>query len=330
MPNSLDPDFLLLGTHSIPRGKSDQVHIEVARLPSRTPIKITVQVNRAEKPGPVVLFLAGVHGDEINGVETIRRMIKAHEMTPECGTIISIPLLNVYGFINYSRSMPDGKDINRSFPGSSTGSLASRVAYQLMQQIIPLIDYGLDFHTGGANRANYPQIRCAFRDPNSVELAKAIEPPYIINSPYRDKSLRKASYIKGKTMLVFEGGEALRFSEHAIEEGRNCALRMLKFLGMRSEAPEPKDKTVVLKGSSWVRAKNSGLFVTNLPLGAEAKKNQRVGNIKGPYGDFDLSLKAPSAGFVIGLNNNPVVNMGDAVMHIGLLNNEAETTPAAE
>ncbi|MFT7297882.1 MAG: putative deacylase, partial [Sphingobacteriales bacterium] len=141
MPNSLDPDFLLLGTHSIPRGKAEQVHIEVARLPSRTPIKITVQVNRAEKPGPVVLFLAGVHGDEINGVETIRRMIKANEMVPERGTIISIPLLNVYGFINYSRSMPDGKDINRSFPGNAAGSLASRVAYQLMQQIIPLIDY---------------------------------------------------------------------------------------------------------------------------------------------------------------------------------------------
>ncbi|MFT7299109.1 MAG: putative deacylase, partial [Sphingobacteriales bacterium] len=247
---------------------------------------------------------------------------KANEMVPERGTIISIPLLNVYGFINYSRSMPDGKDINRSFPGNAAGSLASRVAYQLMQQIIPLIDYGLDFHTGAANRENYPQVRCTFRDKKSLDLAKAIQPPYIINSPYRDKSLRKASYNKGKTMLVFEGGEALRFSEHAIEEGRNCALRLLNFLGMRSDAPEPTNKTVILKGSSWVRAKNSGLFVTNLILGDEAKKNQRVGNIKGPYGDFDLSLKAPSAGFVIGLNNNPVVNMGDAVMHIGLLNNE--------
>lgn len=299
-------------------GQTNRITVNVARLPSHSPIDISITVSRAKKDGPVLLLMGGLHGDEINGVETVRRIIDQGLNIPEAGTIICIPIINIYGFIHFSRSVPDGKDVNRSFPGNRNGSLASRVAYYLLHDIIPVIDYGIDFHTGGADRTNYPQIRCQLKDPVNAELASAFHAPFTINSPYRPKSLRQSAAKLGKKILVFEGGEAGRFDEFAIQEGINGALRVINHLGMSSRTltPPPYDN-LFISNSSWIRAKASGLFQTLVAYGEAVTKNQLVGHITDPFGEFCIPLKSPATGYVIGLQNNPILHQGDAVMHIG-------------
>ncbi len=303
----------------IPLGSIEKLEVNIARLPSHSSIDIVINVARALKPGPVLLLIGGLHGDEINGIEIVRRIVENGWNIPESGTIICIPIINVYGFIHFSRYVPDGKDVNRSFPGNKNGSLASRVANYLMRDIIPKIDYGIDFHTGGADRTNYPQIRCYLKDPKNEELAKIFNAPFTLNSKYRPKSLRYAANKLGKKILVYEGGESSRFDEFAINEGIHGTMRLIKHLGMTSQETTPPTYTnQIINNFSWIRAQGSGIFQTMVASGKQVKKNQLVGYLTDPFGDFKLPVKSPASGFVIGLNNNPILHQGDAIMHIGL------------
>lgn len=312
-------DYIHLAGHAIGPGEDDLINLNIARLPSRTVIDIPIYVSRAEKPGPVLLLMAGLHGDEINGMEILRRMMSENLHKPIIGTVITIPVLNIYGFLNYSRELPDGKDINRSFPGSRSGSLASRVAWHVTNDILPLIDYGLDFHTGGASRSNVPQIRAVLDKPINNELAHVFKPRFIMNAPLRDKSLRREAARNGKSIMVYEGGQSLLFDEHVIVEGIAGARRVMHHLGMIKKAPPaPKYNTVILDRSSWVRAKAAGLFHHSVENGQPVKKGQTIGMITDPFGEFEVPVKSQVNGFMIGLNYNPVVNQGDALAHLGV------------
>jgi predicted deacylase len=209
---------IVIAEQRIEPGTFKEINIAIARLPSRTQIQTPIYVYRAKEDGPVLALTAGMHGDEINGMEIVRRMIDQGLHKVSRGTTVCMPIINVYGFLNYSREVPDGKDVNRSFPGSKIGSLASRVAYHLTQEIIPVIDVGIDFHTGGAMRTNYPQVRCMMQEPRNVELAHAFHAPFTIDSPFRPHSLRQTAAKKKKNIIVFEGGESLRMDGFAIQE----------------------------------------------------------------------------------------------------------------
>lgn len=235
---------------------------------------------------------------------------------PEKGSVIALPLVNVYGFIQNVRGLPDGKDINRSFPGIKGGSLARLLAYTLMNQIIPQIDYGIDFHTGGAARSNYPQIRCTFDVKDNLELAQAFAPPLVLNSSLINKSFRKSAHKKGKQILVFETGESTRFDEEGIKEGIDGTLRLMKYLEMREEAPEADYETEIYKKSTWIRAKYAGLFQPRIALGEKVNKRQVLGHITDPYGKEWFKAICPHDGRVIGLNYAPVVHKGDALLHL--------------
>ncbi len=311
---------MIINNTEILPGENVKLEVNIARLPSHSPIDIIINVARAVTPGPVLLLIGGLHGDEINGIEIVRRIVEEGKNIPEKGTIICIPIINVYGFINYSRYVPDGKDINRSFPGNKNGSLASRVAYYLMKDIIPKIDYGIDFHAGGADRTNYPQIRCDLKKPGNQELADVFCAPFTLHSEHRQKSLRYWANKINKRILVYEGGESSRFDEMAIQEGINGAVRVMKHLGMTSsETIEPTYENLIIKHSSWVRAHASGIFQSTVFSGERVKKNQLVGYLTDPFGDFKIRVKSPATGYVIGLNNNPILHQGDAVMHIGIV-----------
>ena len=230
------PKFITIGGSQIAMGEEISIDLNVAKLPSNTSIDTEIHVFRGKKDGPVLLLMAGMHGDEVNGVDIIRRMISEKTLVPDRGTVIAIPILNIYGFINYSREVPDGKDVNRSFPGNKNGSLASRVAFLFMKEIYPHFDYGIDFHTGGGNRFNYPQIRCLLDNPINQKLAKAFNAPITLNAPLRDKSLRREAARKGKSILVFEGGESLRLSELATNYAMSGTRRVMKELKMVTTA----------------------------------------------------------------------------------------------
>lgn len=308
------PKHITINKEKIALGEQKTVNLNIARLPTYTSIDLPVLVYRAPEDGPVLLLTGGLHGDEINGVETIRRMIERELVIPDKGTVIAIPIVNIYGFIQNSRGLPDGKDINRSFPGARGGSLAKLLAHTLMSEIIPVVDCGIDYHTGGASRSNYPQVRCSFKIDKAKTLAEAMGSPVMMHSGLISKTFRNAAHKKGVEILVFETGESLRYDEYGIEEGIDGARRLMKHLGMIKHAPDAK-KTSVFNNSTWIRTKNAGLFIPKTVLGEELNKRQVLGLIKDPYGELNSRAVAPHDGMVIGLNNCPVVNKGDALIH---------------
>ena len=185
------PDTITINGKKVNKGEKAEVSLRIARLPTHTVIDLPVFVYRGKHDGPVLLLTAGLHGDEINGIETIRRLIVDKIVYPLAGTVIVVPIVNVFGFIHFMRDLPDGKDLNRSFPGSEKGSLARRIAYVVMNKILPHVNYGIDFHTGGASKSNFPQIRCVFANPKNLELAKAFAAPFIIDSKLIDKTFSR-------------------------------------------------------------------------------------------------------------------------------------------
>ncbi len=309
--------IVIAGKEILP-GEFKVIDMKIARLPSHTVIDTPIYISRGFEEGPVLALTAGMHGDEINGMEIVRRVLDSGLHQPKRGVTVCMPIVNIYGFLNYSRDVPDGKDINRSFPGNKNGSLASRVAYNLMREVIPFIDYGIDFHTGGAMRSNYPQVRAVLKNQRNLELAKAFNAPFTIDAPFRPNSLRKIASKRGKNIIVYEGGESLRFDQHAIEEGIAGTQRMMKYLNMIDNAPEAKSDSRIIWSSSWIRAKYAGLFQSNVSTGDLVQKGQCVGTITDPFGEFKEQIFANDMGYVIGLNNIPVMNAGDALMHIGM------------
>jgi hypothetical protein len=313
------PDIITIAGTPIKLGENVKIDLNVARLPSYTMIDIPVHVYRGKEDGPVLLLMAGMHGDEVNGIEIIRRMVVDKTIFPTKGTLIVIPILNIYGFLNYSRDVPDGKDVNRSFPGSTRGSLASRIAYLFMKEVFPHIDYGIDFHTGGGNRSNYPQVRCKIDIPAHFELAKVFGAPFIVNSKLRDRSLRKVATLKGIPLIVYEAGEAQRLDEFAIKQGIEGTIRVMNYLGICNHSVIVSADTLIFQKSSWIRANRSGLFRSYIKPGDQVKKNQLLGSITDPYGNMEFKIKARESGYIIGLSYSPVVNQGDALIHLGLI-----------
>jgi predicted deacylase len=299
-------------------GNHAQMSLNWYQLPTKTIVEIPVFVYRSAKPGPTLLLLAGMHGDEINGIEIVRRLIKREDVrNPICGSIIAIPVINTISFLSGSRDLPDGRDLNRCFPGSKNGSLGSRIAYDLMNEIIPQIDFGIDFHTGGAKINNYPQLRCVFSNTNNRKLAKQFSPTLILNAPFRDNTLRKEAAKHNKPILVFEGGESSRFDYISINAGINGCLRLMKAQKMIL-TEVPNNPAVSLIKSIWVRAKSSGIFHTSKVNGSHIRKGDIIGMICDPYGEHEEKLIASHDGYIVGINNQPVVNQGDALMNIGI------------
>jgi hypothetical protein len=263
------------------------------------------------------LVLGGVHGDEINGVEIIRRSVNEGMFSAlTMGSVIAIPLLNIYGFINFSRDVPDGKDVNRSFPGSTSGSLASRVARTITKKILPLVDFGVDFHTGGKSLYNYPQVRFSRNHPESRALALDFAAPFALEMQPISKSLRKTALDLGKPIIVFEGGESLRYDAFAIREGMAGLKRLLQRKDMISAKPIEK-QTEFFQKTKWVRAEKAGMFLWLKSSGSKVEKGEIIGQINGPYGmSKTIWVKAAETGTIIGHNNAPVVSQGDALFHI--------------
>lgn len=310
--------LVILGTEILP-GKGAELNLDVAKLHTSTPIQVPVIVQRAKVDGPVLLLMAGMHGDEINGMEIIRRVIRKGWNKPNAGTVICIPVFNIFGFLNVSRELPDGRDLNRSFPGSNSGSLASQFAYHFMKEIAPYVDYVIDFHTGSAQRNNYAQIRCVFSDKQSLELARVFNPPFIIHSSYISKSVREAMNKRGKKILLFEGGKTNSIEEIVVNEGLDGIKRMLEHLQMRNFKNDRMEnrEPVYIRNSRWLRAAHSGMFCLQVKNGTLVEAGTVLAIITDPFGKIERKVKATIAGYVFCVNETPIVNKGDALFHIG-------------
>jgi predicted deacylase len=310
---------LIIGGQRVEPGEHRTIDLPVSLLHTQTPLSMPVQILRGRKEGPRLFISAAIHGDELNGVEIIRRLHQQKILSRLQGTLITIPIVNVYGVIHHSRYLPDRRDLNRSFPGSETGSLASRLANIFMTEIVANCTHGIDIHTGALHRNNLPQIRVNLADADTERLARAFGVPVIMNSDLRDGSLREAASEQGIPMLLYEAGEALRFDEMAIRGGVKGVINVMRDLGMlppsRSKTKTPVE-THIVRSSSWVRAPESGVFRAFTALGQRVKRGDVLGVVDSPYGNNEVDVISANAGLVIGRTNLPLVNEGDALFHV--------------
>ncbi|MEL7157652.1 MAG: succinylglutamate desuccinylase/aspartoacylase family protein, partial [Actinomycetota bacterium] len=277
------PDFEIAGHHVRP-GRRAQLEVPIARLMSGTPVALPVLVYHGRADGPTVWLNAAIHGDEIGGVEIIRRVLAELDPRSMAGTVIAVPIVNVHGFNTNDRYLPDRRDLNRSFPGSARGSLAGRIANLMMTQIVGRCSVGIDLHTGSDHRVNLPQIRADLDDPDTRELADIFAAPVTIHAQTRDGSLRQAGTDAGATVLLYEGGEALRFDADAIGRGTAGVRRVLHHLGISQTAPEPPAPTIHSRSTKWARATRSGILHLGPQLGDAIEQGERVGTIVDPFG----------------------------------------------
>ena len=316
-------NIIILGKKINP-GETKTINLSFAKLYTSTKVEIPVIVSRAELPGPTVLLTGGVHGDEINGVEVVRQVIAKKINVPHKGIIICIPILNIFGFLNAERTFPDGRDLNRVFPGTKTGSLASRVAYYFTKEILPLADYCLDFHTGGAQRFNAAQIRIAPNRPELLALAEVFNAPFTVFSTNLKKSYRATCEKMNIPTLLFEGGKSLENNKDIVTHGVNGVLRFLHYLEMLDSTinlPKKEDPTVIIKKSRWIRAQKSGLLHVKVACNKYVEEGEFLATITDPYGQMRFKVKAPNAGYIINVNHAPIVHQGDAIFHISIENN---------
>lgn len=312
-----DDKLIILG-QEIKRGGRAVLEMEVAKLHTRNRLTIQVIIERSKVDGPVLLLLGGVHGDETNGVAIVRDIIRRKYNKPKTGTIICIPVFNVFGYLNQKREFPDGRDLNRVFPGFAKGSLASQFAYKFTKEIAPLVDYAIDFHTGGAQRRNFPNVRCMFQETETFELAKAFGAPFIVHSKHIPKSIRESMKKKGKPFLLFEGGKSNELDPTVIDCGVNGALNVMKHLGMQEGDINIETKPILLIKNKWMRAPHSGLFQSFVKNGKKVARKTLIGRISDPYGEFDKDILAPFDCYIFGLNTSPIVYKGDAIFHVSL------------
>jgi len=314
-----------IGEFEIAPGETRQIELPVSKLYTNAPVSLPVQIFRSKKPGPVVFVSAAVHGDELNGIEIIRRLISQKNFKIICGTLIVVPMVNVYGVVTQSRYMPDRRDLNRSFPGSAKGSLAGRVAHIFMTEIIKHCDYGIDLHTGAIHRSNLPQIRADLSDAEVKELAEVFGVSVVLNSEVLEGSLRESAFAAGTKVLLYEAGEALRFDELSIRAGLKGVLNVLQHLKMiRKQSKKRKVEPFIANNSSWTRANASGIVTNLVKLGDHVLKDQLLAKICGPFGDILGEVKATRGGIVIGQQNIPLAQEGEAMFHIASFEEDHE------
>ena len=322
---------LEIGGHKIEAGARKQIELPVVDMYTHAPLTMPIEVVRGKKPGPTLFVSAAIHGDEINGVEVVRRLLGSPLLNRLKGTLIAVPIVNVQGFMDCSRYLPDRRDLNRCFPGSESGSLAARLANIFCTEIVEKADFGIDLHTAAVHRTNLPQIRADLEDPQTLDMANAFGVPILINAPVRDGSLRGYATSNNIPTLLYEAGEALRFDEVAIRAGVRGITNVMRHLGMLAKTNRKRAFTAeVAKSTSWIRAERSGILRPTIALGASVTKGQELGNIVDPFGSVDLPIKSRYSGIVVGRAQLPLVYEGDAIFHIARFDSVADVEQSVD
>ncbi|MEE4278870.1 MAG: succinylglutamate desuccinylase/aspartoacylase family protein [Halieaceae bacterium] len=320
-----------IGGVRIAPGSRDTLSLSLPGQAPYAPMSVPVHVIHGRRDGPVLFLSAAIHGDEINGIEIIRRIRHTKALNRLRGTLVCVPIVNVYGFINHTRYLPDRRDLNRSFPGSENGSLAGRLARLFASEVVDRCTHGIDLHTGANHRVNLPHVRADLDHPESARLARAFGAPVIVDASLRDGSLREYGMERGLPMLLYEAGEGLRFDALSIRGGVRGILNVMRELGMiAGKSVRSRENQVESRSSQWVRAPVSGLLRVEVPMGARVGAGQRLARLADAIGDNEVEVKSPTAGIIIGRTNNPVVNGGDALFHIASVENGAHAERAIE
>jgi hypothetical protein len=306
-----------IGGQKIEPGQRRVLQLPLPRLYTHAEASLPVEVIHSKRPGPRLFVSAAIHGDELNGLEIVRRLLTARALKQLRGTLVCVPMVNVYGCLTHSRYLPDGRDLNRAFPGSESGSLAARLAHLFIQEIVSDSDYGIDLHTGARHRSNLPQIRAQLDDPTTREMAEAFGAPIMLNASLRDGSLRSAAQDLGVPILLYEAGEALRFDELCISAGVRGVLRVMRNIGMLTRSRSKRRyQPMLAPRSSWVRVPASGVVRHLRGLGASVAKGERLAIVSDPMGQEEQDVISPFDGIIIGASRMPLLHEGEALYHI--------------
>ncbi|MEL7092494.1 MAG: succinylglutamate desuccinylase/aspartoacylase family protein [Pseudomonadota bacterium] len=321
---------LKIGGHEVAPGSRRTIDLPVTVMSDHTPVNMSLHAIHGRRDGPTLFVSAGVHGDEVIGVEIVRRLLKTREVGSVRGTLLVVPIVNTFGFLAHSRYLPDRRDLNRCFPGSAQGSLAARLADLFMTQIVARSDYGIDLHSAAIHRTNLPQVRVSPGNKTTLALATAFGAPVILTSAIRDGSLRHSAAERGVDVLLYEAGEGLRFDEMAVRAGVSGILRVMRHLGMLAakSGTRPRAKSILCTRSRWMRAPAGGLLRAFKAEGDIVEAGTVLGAVADPSGEADVEITAEDDGIIIGRAVMPVVNEGDAIFHIASVTstNVAETT----
>lgn len=318
-PDQAEHRPLAIGGIEIAPGTRQTIRLDVADLTIGTPLHLPVIVIRGAKPGPVMFLSAAMHGDEINSVEIVRRVLKLPAVSELAGTLLAVPVVNMLAFLHQSRYLPDRRDLNRSFPGSETGSLAARLAHLFLKEVVGKADFGIDLHTGAIHRPNLPQIRADLSNPDNKRLAKAFGAPVFLDSKPAEGTLRAYTTAKGIPAILYEACEALRFDETAIRIGVQGVVNVMTELDMLPKNGEAVTSTatpIYAKSEGWARAPVSGILRSQVALGDAVKKGQVLGVVGDPFDEREVAVIAPFGGIIIGRVMLPLIYEGEAAFHI--------------
>ncbi len=300
-------------------GRREQIGLPAGSLVTGTPLSMPAVVVNGRTDGFRLFLTGAIHGDEINGVQIIRLLLRRIRARQLRGLVVAVPIVNVFGFSSGSRYLPDRRDLNRAFPGSPRGSQAARIANLVMESVVAITDAGIDFHTAADQRINIPHIRGDLDDPQTRALASSFGAPLMVHSGLRDGSLREAATQMGRTVLVFEGGQPRRFDTDAVRAGVDGTLRVMAELGMIDDPPLPEPRRPIeARANTWVRARRSGVFIPTVGLGAPLAAGDVIGEVSGVLDPRPTRVRAPADGWVIGLNQNPLVHRGDALFNVAV------------
>ncbi len=314
--SKIERDPIEIAGTKVLAGREGRVDIPVARLPTGTWLTLPVSVIHGRRDGPTIWLSGTLHGDELNGIAIIREVVRRLDAKELCGTVLAVPIVNVFGLVIGSRYLPDRRDLNRSFPGSKRGSLASRLAYLFVNEIVRHCNYGIDFHTGSGGRANLPQLRCELDDNPTRELAEVFAPPIILNSKHRSGSLRDTAVGLGITTLLFEAGAAHHFDRKSIRTGVEGTRRVLKHLQMIDQDVVPATPTCLSRQSTWARSRRGGLCQMSVELGDRVQEGQELAVVFESLSAKDSIVRSPIEGMVIGQLDHAMVNLGEAIAHV--------------
>ncbi|MFT6025201.1 MAG: putative deacylase [Ascidiaceihabitans sp.] len=315
-----------IGTTTVAPGTRVTVNLPVSTLPDHTPVTLSVEVIHGKRPGPVMFVSAAVHGDEVVGVEIVRRILRTEQLDKLRGTLLVVPVVNSFGFLNRSRYLPDRRDLNRCFPGTPKGSLGSRLAHIFLNEVVLRCDFGIDLHSAAIHRTNLPQCRITPGDKTTAAMAQVFGTPVILASTLRDGSLRAEAAERGTPVLLYEAGEGLRFDENSVRHGVAGILRVMHAKEMIASKGVTKARSASLfcKSSEWLRAPVGGLLRTFRDTGEVVAKGDVLAAVADPFGEFETELVAPAPGILIGRAVLPIVNEGDAIFHLAALSPQAK------
>lgn len=310
--------IITICNEAIQPGEKANLALQMPEQYSCAPLYMPIKVIHGKQAGPCLLIFATINGNEMNGLEVVNRLVNQIDPKDLKGTLIAVPVLNVYGLTHYPKVLPSGLNLNHCFPGQSTGNYGERIAHIFTEELIKKADYCIELQTGAVNHNILPQIYCNFENQKTKELAKAFQTPVITNVLLNGNTLRQTTESLNIPLIVYQAGEAMRFDENAINLGLEGSKNIMRTVGMLSdEKPVTEFNPVFSQDEDWLIAHKGGIMHVHVELGQSISKGDILGTITDPFSsDLEEKIKATQDGIIVGINMTPIIHEGLSIFKV--------------